>query len=153
LKRLQQGFPFQEIGQLDPVRNHDGSVRIERMIANMEKYMDLHAYGDGPFCRFKIPPIHQAGVYAMTVDGKLNYIGRTLDLATRFNQGYGRISPRNIFKGGQVTNCRINHLIFQAVQEGKVVRLHFLPTEDYVQVESALIADYRPVWNLAGVAA
>ena len=30
----------------------------------------------------------------------------------RYNNGYGRISPRNCFQGGQSTNCRVNNLIF-----------------------------------------
>jgi len=152
LNRLQQAFPFQEIGQIKPARNDDGTVMTELLKSTTGRCKKLHAYGEGPFCRFKIQARHEAGVYAILVDGQLQYIGRTLDLATRFNQGYGRISPRNIYTGGQPTNCRINHLIFQTVQDGKAVTLNFLPTADYVQIESALISDCNPAWNLAGVA-
>lgn len=36
-----------------------------------------------------------------------SYIGETDNLEKQFRQGYGNISPRNCFKGGQSTNYKM----------------------------------------------
>jgi hypothetical protein len=40
-------------------------------------------------------------------------------LSARFNAGYGNISPKNCFKGGQETNCRVNNLVHSAALAGE----------------------------------
>ena len=80
----------------------------------------LNPHGTGPFCRFitvGLPP--GPGVYALTVDGVPTYVGKADNLARRWGpQGYGAISPANCYDGGQPTNCRINHQIFNAARAG-----------------------------------
>jgi hypothetical protein len=61
--------------------------------------------------------------------------------------GYGIISPRNCFKGGQETNCRVNNLVYEAASAGLKISLWFLQTGDYKAVESKLRATMEPEWN------
>jgi len=61
--------------------------------------------------------------------------------------GYGNISPRNCFKGGQETNCRINNLVYQAALKEEAVSLWFFPTADYKMMESALRMARKFAWN------
>jgi hypothetical protein len=61
--------------------------------------------------------------------------------------GYGNISPRNCFKGGQETNCRINNLIYETAKEGVSISLWFLNTQDHKSVEGELLMDKGPDWN------
>jgi hypothetical protein len=61
--------------------------------------------------------------------------------------GYGIISPRNCFIGGQETNCRLNNLILLAARGGAKLSLWFLPTDEYKGVEHELRASEKPEWN------
>ncbi len=62
----------------------------------------LNNHGSGHFCKFVIPKNCMInGVYAIVVNKELKYIGECVNLSSRFNSGYGNISPRNCFKGGQ----------------------------------------------------
>ncbi len=108
----------------------------------------LHAYGAGPFCRFSVPDnIHEPGVYLLIVNGDVKYVGETEDLSRRFNNGYGTISPRNCYVGGQSTNCRINNLILGSASAGVSVHLQFRQTGDHKKLETELIASLSPPWN------
>ena len=51
----------------------------------------------------------------LALDGDLRYVGECANLSARFNVGYGNISPKNCFSGGQETNCRLNNLLYEAV--------------------------------------
>jgi len=108
----------------------------------------LNKYGNGPFCKFSIPcNACGEGVYALFVNDTLKYVGECEDLVNRFNMGYGNISPKNCYQGGQPTNCRINHLILECFQEGSRIGLFFLPTRERHNVEYALIKEFSPEWN------
>lgn len=110
--------------------------------------LKLNKYGAGPFCKFKIPSRHTgAGVYVITIDGTPVYVGECENLASRYNMGYGNISPRNCYQGGQETNCRINNLIYGSVEKGASARLWFLSTPDFKSVESQLRGKLRLPWN------
>lgn len=110
--------------------------------------LPLHTYGVGPFCRFSIPVnLHGSGVYLLTVNDDVKYVGETENLSIRFNSGYGTISPRNPFKGGQSTNCRINNLILGATKSDTPVQLWFKATDSYKTLEQELIDSIRPPWN------
>jgi hypothetical protein len=61
--------------------------------------------------------------------------------------GYGNISPRNCFKGGQETNCRLNNLIYFAVSEGRDVNLWFHQTANFKSAELELRAMKAWPWN------
>jgi hypothetical protein len=69
-------------------------------------------------------------------------------LSNRFNAGYGNISPRNCFKDGQETNCRLNNLILETTQAGKRVSLWLCRTADHKAVERVLFGTLQLAWNL-----
>lgn len=113
-----------------------------------DKGLPLNKYGSGPFCKFKIPNnFNKSGVYAIVVEGVVKYIGECLNLSSRFNMGYGNISPRNCFVGGQETNCRINSLIYNHARQGKNIALWFFHTENYKSIEHELRESQELEWN------
>lgn len=144
------GLQFSHICSIAPDRAPNGEIA---QFMPQPRYLNqrglaLHRYGNGPFCRFKIPGNHRvSGVYAYIVDGALSYIGRCENLSSRVNMGYGTISPKNCFNGGQQSNCRLNNLIFSACSASSTVDLYFHATPDFVQVEALLIGALRPPWN------
>ena len=110
--------------------------------------LSLNKYGEGPFCKFTIwNDIRSGGVYVLTVDDHVRYIGECANLAARFNVGYGNISPKNCFKGGQQTNCRLNNLICITAQAGQRITLWFYATVEYKSMEAFLRSALKPVWN------
>lgn len=112
----------------------------------------LNKHGGGPFCRFRIPTSWTGeGVYLITRDGQPMYVGKCGNLGTRFNTGYGHISPKNCFVGGQSTNCKINGRVLQEMKAGNTLQLWFMATTDKDHLERELIHQYRPPWNGHGV--
>jgi len=144
-----EGYEFKRVCDIDPVRDGDGSVLS---FLPQERYdnasaLTLNKFGRGPFCKFGIAgDLDVAGVYAITVDGQLRYVGETESLSRRFNMGYGNISPRNCFRGGQETNCRLNNLIYFVANERRDITLWFLATSDYKAIETRLRSRRLP-WN------
>src|SRR3989344_4229697 len=134
-------YRFHKICDIRPVQNGSGAVSEflpQEQYIN-EQNLALNKYGVGPFCKFKIPNNHHtSGVYAIVVDGNIKYIGECQNLSSRYNMGYGNISPRNCFIGGQETNCRINNLILNATKSGALISLWFMESEDYKKVEMEL---------------
>lgn len=95
---------------------------------NNGKNLPVNRYGQGPFCKFRIPNgQHYSGVYAVMVGRQVKYIGECENLSSRFNMGYGNISPRNCFRGGQETNCRLNNLICEVAKRGESIVSLVLP--------------------------
>lgn len=145
------GFDFIHICKIEPERDADGivvSFMPQARYANA-RGLPLHRYGQGPFCRYRIPGTYRtSGVYAYVVDGTLMYLGRCQNLSDRINVGYGNISPKNCYSGGQQANCRLNNLVYQTAVAGTDIDLHFHETPDFVAVEAALIVSERPTWNL-----
>lgn len=144
------GYEFDYVCDIEPVRSADGSVRQFSPDARYKNtaILPLNRYGAGPFCKFKIPPrLRLPGVYLLMVANYVRYVGECVNLSSRFNAGYGNISPRNCFKGGQETNCRLNTLIFRTVLDGQVVSLSFHVTKNHKAIESILRSALRPVWN------
>ncbi len=113
------------------------------------KRLPLHKYGRGPFCNFSISKklANKSGVYLLVSNSSVLYVGECVDLVNRFNQGYGNISPRNCYKGGQQTNCRINSLILHSVSIGRSIELFFLGTSDRKKIEKLLMNNLNPPWN------
>jgi len=143
-------YEFEMVCAIKPERNPDGSIRE---IMPQSRYrnggdLSLNRYGGGPFCKFKIPNgRNYGGVYAVVVEGVVKYIGECVNLSSRYNMGYGNISPRNCFVRGQETNCRLNNLILLAAKDGTHPILWFLPTKEYKVVERELRDSERPDWN------
>lgn len=112
----------------------------------------LNDYGDLKYTSFAITDKNfhiLRGIYAYCVDDKLKYIGRCTDnMRTRVNNGYGRIAPKNCYKDGQSTNCRINNLVQQA--KGKVTLwLHQMDEREAIcERENFLISELSPPWNI-----
>lgn len=144
------GYPFEYICEIQPAKTLLGSIKADKPQPRYEnsKHLALNKYGQGPFCSFKIPNhYHQCGVYALVSGKEVMYIGECVDLSQRYNMGYGTISPRNCFVGGQETNCRINHLVFEITKKRKRLSLWFYPTPNHKDVERILLASIRTPWN------
>lgn len=146
------GRDFQDYAELLLERDADG-LPIEH--APQERYSKagssrLHRYGAGTFCRFRIPGLpHESGVYIFLEDDRPVYVGKAVDLFKRFYMGYGNVSPKNCFEGGQQTNCRVNQLVLGSVRQGRAVRVLVHTCHDQDSFEAALIAHLSPIWNLA----
>jgi hypothetical protein len=145
---------FVKVCDIEPVK--DGSTvygyKPYLRYAN-RKGLELHSYGEGPFCSFRIPNEYngKTGVYLLKINGDIVYVGKTNDLGIRFNQGYGNISPRNCYMGGPETNCRINNLILEEIKKGQSIELFFYETDDIDSVELSLISEKKPGWNLTSI--
>jgi len=143
-------YEFEHVCAIEPARDTGGSVQL---FMPQDRYknarsLPLNRYGAGPFCKFKIPTRFQrSGVYVLTIDDEVRYVGECINLSNRFNTGYGNISPKNCFKGGQETNCRLNRLACTAAQAGERISLWFFRTNDYKLVEATLRSTLNAVWN------
>jgi hypothetical protein len=144
------GYEFENIGGITPVCDADGSIRQfmpQNRYENVRS-LPINRYGAGPFCGFKISNrFRTSGVYVLTVDDEIRYVGECADLSARFNYGYGNISPKNCFKGGQETNCRLNNRIYLAAVAGERISLWFLQTTQFKAIESELRLTLKPAWN------
>jgi len=113
----------------------------------------LNRYGDDVYCRFRMERgtfSSKKGLYCYCVDGRIVYIGRSLDpFEKRINQGYGAVHPKNCFLDGQATNCRLNALI---AQNASAISFFVFPLSDdrrIKRLEQRLIQLLQPLWNLA----
>jgi len=116
-------------------------------------YLDfLHSNGDTSFCKFKLKDTnynHKKGLYLYHTN-EIKYIGKATEtFQKRINSNYGNISPKNCYKSGRPTNCRINHLI----NENQSIQLYLCvltekSNDEISQLETKLIQRYNPPWNL-----
>ena len=100
---------FEYVCDIEPLRETDGSLRHHMSQGRYinARNLPLNRYGSGPFCKFRIPNrLEVSGVYVLTVDGAPRYVCECANLSARFNAGYGNISPKNCFKGGQEKKLR-----------------------------------------------
>lgn len=147
-------WTFRYVGLIEPERCPDGSVKEFLPQDRYAKAVEtsLNRYGAGPFCRFKVPGApHRSGVYVLTSDDNLCYVGIAQDLAQRWGlSGYGSIQPKNCYVGGQSTNCKVNAAVLPEVKAGRRLDLYFLETADDRQaIEKRLIRDLHPLWNVS----
>jgi len=146
---------FSHVGAIRPQLDRRGEVIAELPQTKFrnERKLPLHKYGRGPFCRFRVAVGWQrSGVYVLTNGDIPLYVGECQNLENRWGRnGYGGISPRNCYTGGQETNCRINNLIYTGTKTGTEYDLWFHPEVDDKQarltVERRLVAALRPPWN------
>ena len=116
-----------------------------------KKGLQLHQHGEGSFCKFKLRNASESsGVYAWIIQGERQpiYIGRAVNLKKRFNTGYGNISPKNCFVGGQTTNCKMNKVVLQKYSEGKKIDVYFYATPNYTAVEKELLDCVNTIYNV-----
>ena len=144
-------FTFVRVSNIQPEPDDTGSLKNYTPHSRYRNPggLPLHEHGAGPFCRFSISSEWKGkeGVYIFLVNDIVKYVGECVDLAGRINTGYGNISPRNCFKGGQSTNCRINNLVFESVRKGDSITLIFHETKERLNVEAKLLSELRPEWN------
>ncbi len=148
-------YPFRFIAQIKPERNSSGLVIEEFPQSKYKnvKNLPLNRHGQGPFCYFKLKEkIYESGIYALIINATPVYIGICNNLHERFgSRGYGKIHPRNCFKGGQSTNCHINNKILTAIKTEMEIELWFLPVNDLAErkhLEEKLIRFLKPAWNI-----
>lgn len=146
------GYEFAFVGLIEVKRDQGGEIEVDYP---QERYLKrhsshLHTYGVGGFCKFRIPTNWPyRGVYIITVEDTPYYVGKCEHLSKRYNSGYGQISPRNCYRGGQSTNCRINQLILDETQNNREIGLWFYQTDHHSAIESRLIQQLntRKQWN------
>ena len=147
-----EGFDFRLVCQLKVETDDSGKIREFRPQSNYANAgsTPLNKYGKGQFCKFKIPNgFQKPGVYIIGTKIQPLYVGECVNLSARFNSGYGNISPKNCYVGGQETNCRINNLIFTTASDGKELFLWFFETPDYKSIEIGLRQSFSFRWNRA----
>lgn len=108
----------------------------------------LHKFGKSAFCRFKINAPEAAGVYLWVLDNEILYVGSTKNLLQRFNNGYGRISASNCYIGGTITNCRMNKVLLELFERGKIISLYFYKTQKYKLIESKILRALKTQYNV-----
>ena len=143
------GYEFRYLQDLLPQCNEAGNI-LKFFPQNdylNTKNLPLSFHGEGAFCRFSIKAEDCPGVYMWVVDEQIIYIGETVGLRKRFNMGYGNISPRNCYVGGQSTNCKMNKVVLGLYEQGKIVKLYFYNTTDYKRVEIDLLRNISTMYN------
>jgi hypothetical protein len=141
---------FELVGRIDPERDASGqpiSLMPQSRYAKAST-TPLNPHGSGPFCRFAIAAgDRRSGVYVLTVNGAPVYAGKCTNLARRWGpMGYGGISPKNCFVGGQSTNCKVNHRVYAHSLRGDELELWF-HHGDPDALEPRLIVSLGPAWN------
>jgi hypothetical protein len=146
------GLTFMRVCELEPERDPSGKIIEFKPQGDYEdQSAELHQYGEGSFCRFRVPSEETSGgVYLIYSGDNLVYVGEAENLAKRLNQGYGYIAPRACYVGGQQTNCRVNKLILDEMKGGRRFALYFHETSDRLRLEAELIASNNPPWNRSG---
>lgn len=143
------GYEFRYLQDLLPQCSEAGKVIkfYPQKDYNNKNNLPLSFHGEGAFCRFSIKTEDCPGVYLWVVDKQIIYIGETAGLRKRFNVGYGNISPRNCYVGGQSTNCKMNKVVLNMYEQGKIVSLYFYYTTDYKRVELDLLGKINTMYN------
>ena len=112
----------------------------------------LHKFGTKKFCKFELTDnsvFQQHGLYLYFMKGEIKYIGRCLDnFKERFNPGYGTITAKNCYKGGQSTNLHINSLMNRWGDSVKICLCPLVvPADEIKCLETKMIAKVDPEWN------
>lgn len=90
------------------------------------------------------------GIYFYCIDNEVKYIGRCRDtFGKRINQGYGKIHPKNCYIDGQSTNCHLNNLISENKERIRFYILDLVEERQIIELEEALIKQYKPEWNIS----
>ena len=148
-------YTFKYICNIEPELDGHGAIkkyRPQSRYNNVKGYL-LNKYGKGSFCKFRVlQELYTCGIYAILVNEELKYIGECVDLSDRFNAGYGQISPRNCYEGGQETNCRINKNILMEATKDNKISLWFYKTKKNKLIEKQILEERKPPWIKYGIA-
>ena len=150
MKRKFGEYDFEYVGEIEPERDARGDIVEHRPGAGQRE--QLHKYGLGPFCRFRIAQGWRlGGVYVIECKGLACYVGECQSLAGVWNS-IGNISLAAVRRtGGQQTHCMNNNLIFEEAKLGVNVNLWFYAIEDKNKrkaVKSQLMQKCNPSWNV-----
>ena len=121
----------------------------QRIFTNINHYPYLKGIDENtPFCKFKpnLPPTN--GVYLWVIDDEIIYIGEGVNLYKRFNSGYGNISPRNCFKGGQNTNIKMNRIALKTYYDNKKIDIYIFETQNHKLLEKELLKQISTPYNV-----
>jgi len=141
------GYDFKFVADLLPECDKNGKILEYQPQANYANTKNLlpNDYGKGSFCKFSIDSaginIETSGVYIWLENDEIIYIGEAVNLKKRFNTGYGNISPRNCFEGGQSTNCKMNKVVLEESKKGNIISLYFYATTEHKKVEKELLSN------------
>lgn len=156
-----KGYQFEFVEKLEPIskkyniskeklKKYNGKELVKSLKEDIN--IDIEKPENIDFCKFKIyaENINKAGVYLWVIRNEIVYIGEASNLRKRFNYGYGNISPRNIFKGGQSTNCKMNRVAMKYFNEGANIEVYFYETPNYKAIEQELLEYNKKEnkWNL-----
>ena len=147
MQREFSGYLFERAHEIQILRTETGEVA--EYVHTLPPTIRLNSHAAGPFCEFRLLGLPaDSGVYAVTANDDLKYIGECKNLSIRFGPtGYARIDRRNCHSDGQSTNCKINSLILKSAKEGQTVVLWFHATQSYKAVETSIIDELNPPWN------
>ncbi len=118
-------------GRLLVERDAQGGVLTTSPLAGMAAVEQRYpAWALGPFGRIEpeaaLPA--QPGVYALSSQGVVRYVGASGDLSRTFgHRGLGHVSRRDAQNAGREELCRLNRLITAEAQAGRTVDLYVLP--------------------------
>lgn len=104
---------------------------------------------DTSFCRFlRMELPKTSGVYLWVDDeDEIIYIGETKNLYNRFNDGYGRISPRNCYKDGQYTNIKMNMAALAEYENNRAITIYYFETGSHKDIEKHLLCCINTKFN------
>ena len=120
-----------------------------RRFNNIKNYPFLAGIDENTeFCHFKPGLPKGKGVYLWVVDDEIIYLGEAVDLRSRFNSGYGNISPRNCFKGCQSTNVKMNRVALKLFKENKTIEIYIVLTQKHKEIESYLLSRINTKYNV-----
>lgn len=142
---------FYKVDSITLVKGENGSfVQFPQLRFNNVKNYPYLAGVDGTteFCHFKPNLPKEKGVYLWVVDDEIIYLGEAVDLRSRFVTGYGHISPRNCFKGGQSTNVKMNRVALNYYKQGKTIDIYIILTEKHKEVELYLLNRINTKYNV-----
>lgn len=138
---------FGHAALIEPERKPDGTLL--EITHEFPRDVDLNPHGKGPFCRFHVQGLPRtSGIYAVTVEGALAYIGKAENLAERWgSNGHARIYARNCKWDGRSTNCKVNSYILRESRCSRSVDLWIHQVPSPGPVEHGLIRQLNPPWN------
>lgn len=153
-----QVFVFEFVDNIEPKRDQNGIVEYapQSRYKNI-KHLHLNGSGEGSFCKFSIKNASpESGVYLWVVDRpvaeneyNIIYIGEAVNFKKRFNTGYGNISPKNCYEGGQPTNCKMNKVALEeSKKKGHTISIYFYATPNHKAVEKILLSKINTPYNV-----
>jgi len=146
---------WRNIHEVTPILDPNGAILEHSPAADYDvPPEELNRSGAGPFCAFRVVQNHgPSGIFAIAVDNSCVYIGKSSNPIVKRISDIGNISLSSIRKkGGQPSQCRLNHLILEALKNGSSVTFwHCAPPNRHYppQKEKLILPDpgERPEWN------